>query len=140
VTVDYVESSALVKLVIAEPERSALAAYLGTGTGQVTSLLSVAEVQRTAARRSTAHLRRAEVLMADIALLAIDRQVVDAAARLQPTTLRTLDAIHVASALQLGSEVRSFVTYDRRLAAAALAAGLPVASPGADLDVDADPG
>jgi len=143
VTVDYVESSALAKLVLGETEEPALRAWLVGDQELVTSLLAVAEVRRAVNRAvDPAHVRdpaRLHDAFRRVTFLAIDRQVIDAAARLQPTTLRTLDAIHVASALQLGSEVRSVVTYDRRLAAAALAAGLPVASPGADLDADADP-
>ncbi len=129
-TVDYVESSALAKLVLDEPEHTALAAYLDTIPGLVTSLLTVAEVHRSAARRGAAQTERVDGALTRFTLLDIDRRVIEAAATLQPPALRTLDAIHLASALQLGPELRSFVTYDQRLAAAARAVGLPVASPG----------
>ena len=128
--IDYVESSALAKLVLVEAEQSALKAYLAMSSATATSLLSVAEVARAAARRGEQERSTAALVFEGFLFLDIDRQVIDAAARLQPATLRTLDAIHVVSALQLGSELRSFVTYDVRLADAARAAGLPVVSPG----------
>jgi len=96
----------------------------------VTSLLSLAEVTRAASRRSPDDALRASALLAQIVLLALDRAVMVAAGGLPPPVLRTLDAIHLASALQLGPELRWFITYDARLAAAARAHGLPVISPG----------
>lgn len=64
-----------------------------------------------------------------MALLAVDAPVLEAAAGLGPAELRTLDAIHVASALSLGGDLRAFVTYDERQASAARKAGLPVETP-----------
>jgi predicted nucleic acid-binding protein len=75
-------------------------------------------------------MKQADGVLRRMTFVDIDRPVIELAARLQPATLRTLDAIHVASAMQLGSELRSFVTYDQRLADAARAAGLTVVSPG----------
>ena len=59
----------------------------------------------------------------------IDDMLLDSAIRIVPVTIRTLDAIHLASALSLGDALGSFVTYDRRMRDAALAMGLPVQSP-----------
>jgi len=129
-TADDVESSALAKLVLAESERSALLTHLRGATRWVTSLLTVTEVHRSAARRGPTQAGQADGVLGQFLFLDIDRQVIEVAAQLQPATLRTLDAIHVASALQLGAESRSFVTYDQRLADAARTAGLPVVSPG----------
>ena len=100
-----------------------------------TSLLAVAEVGRTVGRVDPDGWPAVAETFAHVNVLDLDRRIIEHAARLGPATLRTLDAIHLATALQLGPELRSFVTYDRRLAAAARDAGLPVASPGADLDV-----
>jgi predicted nucleic acid-binding protein len=130
VTADYVESSALAKLVLHEPELSALLVYLRTASVWMTSLLTVTEVHRSAARHGPAEMKQADGVLRRMTFVDIDRPVIELAARLQPATLRTLDAIHVASAMQLGSELRSFVTYDQRLADAARAAGLTVVSPG----------
>lgn len=129
-TVDYVESSAVAKLVLDEPEHAALARYLVTAADLATSLLTVTEVHRSAARIGAARSERVDGVLTRFTLLDIDRRIIDAAAALRPAALRTLDAIHLASALQLGPELRSFVTYDRRLADAARAIGLPVAAPG----------
>ncbi len=65
-----------------------------------------------------------------MALLAVDMEIPERAAGLEPPELRTLDAIHPASALSLGSDLLAFVTYDDRQLAAARKAGLPVTSPG----------
>jgi len=131
VTADYLESSALAKLVLHEPELPALLAHLQTTSVWLTSLLTVTEVQRSAARRGPAEVTQADGVLRRMTFIDIDRPVIELAARLQPPTLRTLDAIHVATAIQLGAELRSFVTYDQRMADAARAAGLPVVSPGA---------
>lgn len=127
---DYVESSALAKLVTLEREAPDLVQHLASASTQVTSVLAVTEVGRAALRRGGGTDTISAAILGRFILLDIDRRVIDHAARLGPATLRTLDAIHLASAMQLGPELRSFVTYDRRLATAARDAGLPVASPG----------
>jgi predicted nucleic acid-binding protein len=72
----------------------------------------------------------ARALFGGMAIIGIDRTITARAAALAPPALRTLDAIHLASAMELGADLEAFVTYDRRLAEAAAAAGLPVTSPG----------
>lgn len=132
----YTDASALVKLVMDEPESDALRAYLA-GTGVVTCDLALTEVPR-AIRRGAATdpslpldrllARAAEVLEA-VGLLPLDRAIlIDAGAIAEPG-LRALDAIHVAAAVSLGS-IDVFVTYDERQAAAARLAGLRVVAPG----------
>jgi predicted nucleic acid-binding protein len=129
-TIDYLESSALVKLVLDEREHEDLRRHLTAASGFTTSLLAVTEVGRSVRRVAPDSDGAIAATFRGVAVMDIDRRVIDHAARLGPATLRTLDAIHLASAMQLGPELRSFVTYDRRLAAAARDAGLPVASPG----------
>ena len=67
-------------------------------------------------------------VLAGVALTSVDRRVTDAVG-IEPGSLSTLDAIHVASALRLGRELEAFVSYDLRQLEAAAALGLPVASP-----------
>ena len=126
----YLESSALVKLVVAEPESSALRAYLAGQAGRVSSQLTRVEVLRAVRRanRPQTTLRRAERALERIALTPVDEQILAQAASLDPPGLRSLDAIHLATALSLDG-LDALVTYDRRLSDAATDAGLAVASP-----------
>ena len=130
-TLVYLDSSALVKLVVREEGTDALRAWLSLHAAVVSSALAVAEVRRAigriSARRSLAD--RARLVLDGVALLAVDVAVLESAAGLKPPELRTLDAIHVASALSLGADLLAFVTYDERQASAAKRAGLPVETP-----------
>ena len=127
----YVDSSALVKLVFAERESAALRAFLAGRRPLVTSQLAVTEVGRAARRvQPTAAARRQVIEVLDrVAVLAVSRDLAEQAVSLDPPSLRTLDAIHLATALSLGADLGVFVAYDRRLLAAARAAGIAVASP-----------
>lgn len=127
----YLESSALVKLIVAEPESSALRAYLAGQAGRVTSQLTRVEVLRAVrrAQRPQTTIRRAERALERIALVPLDERVLFHAASLDPPGLRSLDAIHLATALSL-NRLDALVTYDRRLRDAATDAGLATASPG----------
>lgn len=125
----FLDSSAVTKLVVEEPESAALAARL-SGQVLVGSALLVPEVSR-AVRRVLG--RQHDVLLAQVLglvdLVTIDRAVLAAAADLAPASLRTLDAIHLASALALGERVTAFIAYDDRLLEAARVAGLAVEQP-----------
>lgn len=128
----YLDSSALVKLVLPEAESSALLKSLDAWPARLSSELSRVEVIR-AVRRATsdpAAEGRAEDVLAGLHLLKIDSGILGRAARLDPRTLRSLDAIHLASALSLGDDLGSMVVYDAGLATAAAACGLKVAAPG----------
>jgi uncharacterized protein len=138
----YLDSSAIVKLLIEENETPSLRAWIGDQPFAVTSALASVEVRRTvrvfattggrARGTTTEHVRaRAEALFAEIVVLALDAAVIEHAATLDPPRMRTLDALHLASALSL-DDLDVFVTYDRRLGDAARLAGLKVASPGAE--------
>jgi uncharacterized protein len=127
----YLDSSALVKLVLPEAETPALLASLVDWPNRVSSEIALVEVRRAARRASAAEAvrRRAEEVLAGLHLLRLDLAILDQAARLEPESLRSLDAIHLASALALGADLGGFVAYDRPLAAAAKGAGLTVLAP-----------
>jgi uncharacterized protein len=128
----YLDSSALVKLVLPEEESEALLESLSAWPVRVTSELARVEVVR-AARRATAQPaaeKRAEEVMAGLYLLKIDSDILSGAARLEPRSVRSLDAIHLSSALSLGVDLGAIVIYDGNMAAAAARHGLEVLAPG----------
>ncbi len=135
----YVDSSAIVKLVVREPETGALRAYLG-GAQLVTSEIALTEVPRAAHLRTgaTEVFDQAETVLRRFDLVALDEEIHRAAARLPPRELRTLDAIHLVSALRVRERLGGVVAYDRRLAQAARDAGLAVMAPGAPLSGEDD--
>ena len=127
----YLDSSALVKLVVAEPESAVLAEYLVGRSERVSSAVALAEVPRALRRAGfgASERRRSREVMARLALVDVDRRILAAAAALDPPTLRTLDAIHLATALAVREDLEAVVTYDRRLAAAAERMHLEVSVP-----------
>ncbi len=125
----YLDSSALLKLVAKEPESTALRRYWQLLGRRVSSALARAEVLRAAYGIGPEPLLRARDVLRRLDLLTIDEELLERAAFLEPLTLRTLDAIHLASALALGSELEEVVTYDKRMAEAALGLGLRVVAP-----------
>jgi predicted nucleic acid-binding protein len=127
--VAYVESSALVKLAVVEEESEALRGALREWPRRVSSRLTVVEVLRTVRRRDPAREPLARDVLAGLALVLIGDRVLVAAARLEPVSVRSLDAIHIATALRLGKGLAAFVSYDTRQLEAADALGLPTASP-----------
>ena len=130
-TVVYLDSSALVKLVVTEPESSALMEFLRSQSDRVSSAVALTEVPRALRRAGfgASERRRSREVMARIALVDVDRRILAAAAALDPPALRTLDAIHLATALAVREDLAAIVTYDRRLAAAAERAHLEVSVP-----------
>lgn len=118
------------KLVIEEPESDALERYLGGGAVLVTSMVAVVEVPRATALANPSLAVRGEVdrLLDSCLLVAVAEPVLRAARRLTSAAMRTLDAIHLATALRV--EPDELVAYDRRLLEGARAHGLAVASPG----------
>jgi len=121
----------LVKIVVTEPESDALLAFLRSQPDRLSSVLSLTEVPRALrrARFGGAVKRRAQRLLTRLALIDVDRRILAAAAALEPTELRTLDAIHLATALVVREDLTGLVTYDRRLAAAAERLDLEVMAP-----------
>lgn len=125
----YLDSSALVKLVVPEPETAALRAELAGWNRYVSSALVQTEVVRACARVGTAARRLAERVVASIDLIAVDDEVLYAAARLRPLELRTPDAIHVATAQLLGAGLAAVIAYDARLLKGAKTAKLRTIEP-----------
>ena len=124
----YLDSSALAKIVNRERESGALARRL-RGARLVTSALARVEVARAARRLTTPPRRPLDEVLRTVTVVSIDDDVLLAAAELEPAQLRTLDAIHLATALRVEQELDGFITYDRRLGDAAVRAGLSVEAP-----------
>jgi hypothetical protein len=131
VTLVYLDSSALVKLVVAEPESMALTDRLREWPQRVSSAVSLTEVPRALNRAGfgAAERRRAREVLARVSLVEPDRRILVAAAALEPPALRSLDAIHLATALAVREDLAAVVTYDRRLRAAAELVHLEVVAP-----------
>ena len=128
----YLDASALAKLATPEAETNALRAALDTYDARVTSRLAIVEVARALLRRGVASAALVDAVaeaFTGLAIMEMDAATAESAARIGPSTLRSLDAIHLASALALGTELKGMVTYDARLADAARAAGLEVVAP-----------
>jgi uncharacterized protein len=131
VSIVYLDASALVKLVVAEPESSALVEFLHARPERASSALTLVEVPRALRRAGlgATERQRARRLLTRVALIDVDRRSLAMAAAFDPPGLRTLDAIHLAAALALGEDLDGFVTYDRRLAEAARHIDLEVVAP-----------
>lgn len=127
----YLDSSAIVKLVAREPETDALVERLRSDPDLVSSALARVEVGRAVrrARLPGVDLPRANAVLDRIALLRIDEGILEAAQARDPADLRSLDAVHLASALSLGDLLDAIVTYDAQLASAARLQGLEVFAP-----------
>jgi uncharacterized protein len=125
----YLDSSALVKLVVREPESSALQRYLRRRPRRVSCALARVEVVRAVRPQGTDAINRARRVLERLNLLRLDDPLLEAAAQLDGPSLRSLDAIHLAAAHALGAELESVVTYDLRMTGAATGLGLRVASP-----------
>jgi len=127
----YFDSSALVKLVFDEAESAALAEWLTfrADVPKVSSDLSTIELLRICRRVDEGAVEGANLLLGGIDLLPLDRAIVEKAASLGPTELRSLDAIHLASALSVKTSLTALVAYDVQLCAAAADAGIEVVSP-----------
>ena len=127
--ITYLDSSAIVKLAMREPESIALHRYLRRRQPYVTSALARTEVTRALLPLGPEAVQRGADVLTRIDLVRISDRILAAAGTLMPAEVRSLDAIHLATAQQLGSEVARIVTYDQRMAAAARATGWSVVSP-----------
>jgi hypothetical protein len=124
----YADASALVKLVVDEPESAAFYGWFVEATHALTSRIGVVETMRASTRHEHDPVHRDHVLR-DVEVIEFDTAIAAVAAAIGPPALRTLDAIHLASALALLPDLDAFVTYDDRLAEAARSLGLPVVRP-----------
>jgi len=120
-----------VKLVVEEPESEALRAALQPTPSQFASAVVEVEVMRAIRRAAPALAAAAARVLAQVTVVELGEAIRDRAAALDPPGLRSLDAIHLATALEASSDLTAFVTYDVRLASAAAAEGLRVLSPAA---------
>lgn len=132
----YLDTSALAKLLVAEAETPELRSWLLAQSNQdqhmVTSALSRVELLRAVARHGEPGLPdRARFLLDGVDIIPITEAVITVAESIGPAGLRSLDAIHLASASQIRSELTSFVTYDRRLLDGCRDVGFKAQSPGA---------
>jgi uncharacterized protein len=118
-----------VKLPLREAEHDALLAELAEWEGYVSSALLAVEAIRACARRGLGHADEARSWLDGLSLLPLDEVVLDEASSLGPIGLRSLDALHLATALSVREEIGVLITYDQRLADAAEDLGLPVMQP-----------
>ncbi|MFI7059624.1 type II toxin-antitoxin system VapC family toxin [Kribbella sp. NPDC050124] len=127
----YLDSAAIVKLVHAESESQALRDWLDerAETGWTSSVLAEIESSRALGRYAPGAVSRLHPVLDLIDLVELDAGTRILAQTVRPATVRTLDAIHLATALRIRPSLTSFVTYDKRLADAARAAELPVDAP-----------
>jgi len=125
----YLDSSAIVKLAIDEPESAPLRRHLRRRGPLASSALARTEVLRALLDEGDAGLARGRDVLRLLNLVRVNDRILNAAGTLLPSELRSLDAIHLATALQLQDDVRQVITYDERIAAAAKALGLRTASP-----------
>lgn len=125
----YLDSSAIVKLVVPEPETRAVRELLRSWPDRVSSVVARVELERVARRIGGGAVRRARTVISRIALVDLDQDVVRVAAALDPPELRTLDAIHLATAISLGGDLGALCAYDVRLGSAAATKTIEVLAP-----------
>jgi predicted nucleic acid-binding protein len=127
----YLDSAAVVKLVHAEAESAALRGWLDerAETGWISSVLTEIESFRALARYAPETVSRLPAVLDQIELISLDPPIRILAQAVRPATVRSLDAIHLGTALHARHSLTSFVTYDKRLMEAAKAAGLRASSP-----------
>lgn len=126
----YLDTSALVKLVVAEAETAALRTWLTAAEREpVSSDLARTELLRAVRRAAPDRALQARAVLDSITLMTVTTATFEEAGRLDPTLLRSLDAVHLAAALSLGDDLDGIVTYGDRLAEAARTHGVPVTSP-----------
>jgi predicted nucleic acid-binding protein len=127
--VSYLDSSAIVKLIVKEEESTALRRYLRGRQALVSSALARTEVKRAVLQLGVAAMQRADDVLNRIDLVRLSNAVLNEAGVMKPDELRSLDAIHLATAALFESTLSDLVTYDTRIAGAARAHGWTVASP-----------
>ena len=126
----YLDTSALVKLVVAEAETVALRGWLeAADRTPVSSDLARTELIRAVRRAAPDRVVQARAVLDAITLVQLATSTYEEAGRLDPAALRNLDAVHLAAALELGDDLDTIVTYDDRLAEAAKSNGIPVTAP-----------
>lgn len=125
----YLDSSAIVKLAVREPESAALRRYLRRRRPLLSSALARTEVLRALLAAGDEAVARGRSVLERLDIVRVNDRVLEAAGALRPAELRSLDAIHLATAGQIGNDLKALVTYDERMAAAARALGYKIAQP-----------
>jgi hypothetical protein len=125
----YLDSSALVKLAVREPESTALRRHLRRKRPLITSALSRTEVARALLPFGPGTVARGDDVLRRLDVIRINDRILRAAGALLPLELRSLDAIHLATAIEIGADLARLCTYDERMAAAAADLGLTVVAP-----------
>lgn len=125
----YLDSSAIVKLVVEEPQSGALGRYLRRRRPLMSSALARTEVLRALLMEGEPGLTRARAVLSRIDMVRLNDRVLAAAGTLLPDDLRSLDAIHLATAQLLGGDLGKVVTYDERMIEAAQQLGIETTSP-----------
>jgi predicted nucleic acid-binding protein len=125
----YLDSSALVKLAVDEPESEALRRYLRRRRPLVSSALARTEVLRALLLEGNEGVARGRAVLGHVELVRVNDRVLNEAGVLLPSDLRSLDAIHLATVRHLGTDVSEIVTYDERMTAAATPLGFKVTAP-----------
>ena len=125
----YLDTSAYVKLPLREPGEVALRGELAEYGGYVSSVLLGVEAVRACARYGERYVEQARAWLLDVVLLPVNDSLLDEATTVDPAGLRSLDAIHLATALSIRDDLGAFFTYDERLRQAAADHRLPVCPP-----------
>lgn len=125
----YLDSSAIVKLIIAEPQSPALRRHLRRRRPLVSSALARTDVLCALLPEGELGLTRARSVLARLELVRLNDRLLSAAGELLPAELRSLDAIHLATARELGSDLGQLVGYDDQMLSAAQLLGITTASP-----------
>jgi predicted nucleic acid-binding protein len=125
----YLDSSAIVKLAVREPESLALRRYLRRRQPLVSSALARTEVLRALLPAGDEAVARGRNVLERLDLVRVNDRILNSAGVLLPPDLRSLDAIHLATARDLGSELAALVTYDDRMVAAAKRLGYRIVQP-----------
>ncbi len=126
----YLDTSAAAKLVVAEIGSKAMHRWaVSHADDVVASDLVRTELLRATVRSAPEHMTRARAVLDSITLIHLTTDICERAGQLEPVGLRSLDALHLASALSLGDALDAVVTYDERLAEASKRYGITVLAP-----------
>ena len=125
----YLDSSAIVKLAVKEPESLALRRYLRRRQPLISSALARTEVLRALLPAGDEAVTRGRSVLQRLDLVRVNDRILNSAGLLRPVEVRSLDAIHLATAQELGDELTALVTYDGRMATVARALGYRIVQP-----------